>query len=87
MKKKLPILLAMALCWCSGSVMAQTTSYKQVWNADKEPPAMGIIPVGNVPTEGTTVVHYAIDGRKVNATESGIHVVQDGNTAHKVLIQ
>ena len=35
MKKKLPIWLAMALCWCSGIVMAQNTSYKQVWNADK----------------------------------------------------
>ena len=54
---------------------------------DKETPATGIIPVGNVPMDGTAAVHYAIDGRRVNAMESGIHVVQDGNTVRKVLIQ
>lgn len=35
MKRRLPILLAIALCWYSESAMAQTQSYRMVWSADK----------------------------------------------------
>jgi beta-xylosidase len=64
----------------------QVVYIKEVYlSNDGKTPATGIFSVENVPT-GSTPVHYALDGRMVDATEPGIHVVQDGNAVRKVLV-